>query len=157
MSRSSIGFANESHTLDERVVHITASLTLDPAKHANRTLVVTANTGAVAITMPAAVGSGDKYHIHLDTAVSGGITVVAGVHNGTSNKFVGRVVNVTSAGLTVLTFASTTNDLITINGTTQGGAIAGDYLVLQDTALGVWKVLEFVVQSSGNAATPFSG
>jgi hypothetical protein len=156
MSRLSPGLANEAINAEERIVAITAATVLDPAKHANRTLLVTANTGALALTLPAAKGSGDFYRIHLNTAVSGGITVVAGVFAGVSNKFVGRLVQRTSAS-TVVVYSSTTNDLITLDGTTQGGATSGDFIVLQDTAIGQWSIVDSFLNSSGNAATPFSG
>jgi len=54
-------------------------------------------------------------------------------------------------------FASTTNDIITLNQTTTGGLTAGDYLKIVDTAPDQWRVVFGLFNTSGNQATPFSG
>ena len=157
MSRLSAGLANEAATLAERVVTLgTGTTTLDPAKHANRTLIVPAGAVPITINLPHATGSGDVYKFLLNAAQTSGSIIINAPATPSSNKFVGRVVQRTSASLVVV-FASTTNDIFTINGTTQGGVTAGDYVVFQDTATAQWLVLESSFTTSGAQATPFSG
>lgn len=157
MSRLSIGVANELATLDERVVTLpTGTQTLDPAKHANRLLLLSTADAAYTINLPRTTGSGDVYRFLSTIARTSGSIVINAVSTPTSNKFVGRVLNFGSANV-LNSFASTTNDIYTLNNTTQGGALAGDYLEIQDTAVNTWTVLKGLNYSSGAHATPFSG
>jgi hypothetical protein len=157
MSRLSAGLANDSTTLDERVVTLpTGTQKLDPAKHANRLLQISTADAAYTITLPLAKGSGDIYEFLSTVIRTSGSIIITASHGAVSNKIVGTVKNVTSAA-TVVTFSSTTNDTMTINNTTKGGAAAGDYIKLQDVAEGVWRVVDANLFSSGAEATPFSG
>jgi len=157
MSRNSIGFANELATLDERVVTLpTGTTTLDPAKHANRLLQMSTADAAYTINLPRTTGSGDIYRFLSTIARTSGSIVINAVSSPTSNKFVGRVLNFGS-GNVLNSFASTTNDIFTLNITTTGGALAGDYLEIQDVAVDTWRVVRGIVYSSGAHATSFSG
>ena len=157
MSRISPGIANEIITLEERVVTLAAgTTTLDPAKHANRLLQITTADAAYTINLPRTTGSGDIYKFLSTVARTSGSVVINAVSAPTSNKFVGRVLNFGSANVWN-SFASTTNDIITLNNTTTGGALAGDYIEIQDVAVDTWRVIEAVLYSSGAHATPFSG
>jgi len=157
MSRQSIGLANEPETLDERVVTLgTGTTKLDPAKHANRLLQISTADAAYTINLPLAVGSGDVYEFLSTVTRTSGSVIINATHGSVSNKFVGTVKNHTSAN-TVAVFSSTANDIITLNNTTTGGAAAGDYIKLQDVAVGVWRVVDATLMSSGAQGTPFSG
>ena len=157
MSRLSAGLANEVATLDERVVTLgTGTTTLDPAKHANRLLLIATAAAAYTINLPEAVGSGDVYEFLVTVAhTSGTITINAKSTNG-SNVFVGMITNHGSANV-VTKFASTTNDIITLNNTTTGGQAAGDYLEIVDSAVDTWTIIGGLFSTSGTQATPFSG
>ena len=157
MSRLSAGIANEVATLDERVVTLgTGTTTLDPAKHANRLLLISTAAAAYTIKLPEAVGSGDVYEFLVTVAhTSGSIAIQAQSANG-SNVFVGQITNHGSANV-VTKFASTTNDIITLNNTTTGGQAAGDRLKIVDSAVDTWTVIDGLFSTSGAQATPFSG
>lgn len=157
MSRQSIGVANENATLDERVVTLATGTTkIEPHKHANRVLLVATATSLHTLNLPVATGSGDKYTIMTTVArgASGSIVINA-THGGTSNVMVGVIFQATSTA-TYVKNASTTNDIITLNGTTQGWVNAGDKIELLDGKANTWYVNGFVT-TSGAEATPFSG
>lgn len=157
MSRESAGFANEPQTLDERVVTLpTGTQTLDPAKHANRLLIIQGGAVPTTINLPKTKGSGDVYEFLVNAAQTSGSIIINATHDGTSNKFVGMIHNHGSANV-VTKFASTANDIITLNGTTQGAQAAGDYLKIRDIAVGTWLIERGLFSTSGSQATPFSG
>lgn len=158
MSRVSAGIANEPQTLHERVVPLAAGTqTLDPATHANRLLTLAGGAVGAVINLPKAKGTGDTYTFLLRAAQTSGSIVINATHDATSNKFVGTVRVRHTSGNLFIGFSSTVNDTITLNGTTQGGAAAGDIIVLRDTANGEWFVEQADLTSSGVQATPFSG
>ena len=157
MSRLSAGIANEAATLGERVVTLpTGTQTLDPATHANRLLLISTADAPYTINLPKTKGSGDVYKFLSTIARTSGSVVINATHDGTSNVFVGRVLNHGSANV-LIGFSSTANDIFTLNNTTQGGAAAGDYLEIVDAAVGTWRVTQCQLYSSGSHASPFSG
>jgi len=116
--------------------------------------VVTLNRAAgIAVTLPAATGSGAHYRFFLGTTVTSNSTTIK-VANA-SDTMVGTAITLQDAGDTMVGFeASGTHDTITWNGTTTGG-IKGDMAELIDVAANLWFVK---VTGSGTSteATPFS-
>jgi hypothetical protein len=159
MSRQSIGVANEAPTLAERVVTLgTLTTNLDPAVHANRLLLISTADVAYAINLPRCTGSGDVYKFLVTVAKTSG-SIVISAHVASSNVISGTITNHGSSNV-VTKFSSTSNDIITLNATTQGGQAAGDYLELVDVAAGAgtgWRVVRGQFSTSGSAASPFSG
>ncbi len=137
------------------VVSTTATtLTLSATAHANRLVVIATNSSSgLAITLPAATGTGNKYEIINGIAqTQGSITVVrAG-----SDAMKGRCISCDSTAVATHAnfFVTLTATTITWNRTTQGG-IGHDHITLWDSAAAEWRVL---VESncSGANATPFS-
>lgn len=131
-----------------RVVNCTAAtLTLDPATHGNK--VVTLNKAdGIAITLPAATGSGVKYTLVVGTTItSGAITITTtSVYAGSAILTNGATVDAYNPGAS--------DEIITMNGSTQGGLL-GAKCELIDAASGVWTV-HYTSGSSGTEATPFS-
>lgn len=157
MSRLSSGIANEAATLEERVVTLPAgSVTLDPAKHANRLLLLTGAAVGNAVTLPVATGSGDEYEFLVKAAQTSGSITVSASHGSASNVIVGTL-RQHGSGNVYTVFSSTTNDIITLNGSTQGAAKAGDRIKIMDVAANTWWVVDSQLTTSGTQATPFSG
>lgn len=157
MSRQSPGIANETITLEERVVLLGAgTITLNETQHANRLLVLAGAAVGNVLNLPKAKGTGNFYEFLTRAAQTSGSIVINATHDGTSNVFVGTITNHGSANV-VTKFSSTANDIITLNGTTQGGQAAGDYLKIRDIANGVWQIERGLFSTSGTQATPFSG
>lgn len=135
------------------VAAATTTLTLTQALHSGKILLL-ASTAGLAITPPAATGSGATYEFFVAATISGGsVTIDAKAGNG-SDTFAGRAYQLlVGTGETVYACASNSN-LITLNGTTTGGVI-GDLVKLVDMGLHQWYV--FVDSTaSGSVVTPFS-
>lgn len=132
-----------------RVPSVTAS-TLAVTAASNGELYTVLNRAAgIAVTLPAATGSGRIYRFIIGTTISSNTTVISAVG---TDAIDGIAVGVASA-LVGFETASNTNT-ITFNGTTTGG-IVGTRVDLIDYASGHWQV---TVRSngSGTGATPFS-
>lgn len=137
------------------VVVNAASLTLAPATHANRIVVLsgtTANAG-VAITPPAATGTGDVYLLVFGSTVTSNTTTLDAKAGNASDVFYGWIQTYKATTFTPYPTASNSN-LMTFDGSTRGG-IKGDRILLRDVATNVWLVEGFTTQS-GTIASPFS-
>jgi len=144
---------NTLNDLDRAPVSITtATVTLDPETHAGRPVILNRAAG-IAVTLPAASGSGDAYQLIVGTTFTAASTVkVVGddVMKGTAILFA-------DGGDTVVGFATASDsDTITLwaTGSTTGG-IAGEEVVLIDMAADTWFV-KLVSDAAGTEATPFS-
>ena len=138
-------------------VNVTAStLTVTPAAHAGR--VVTLNRAAgIAVTLPAATATGNKYTFQIGTTVtSNTTTITTGVTGASSDAYQGVALTEDSGTMTGWPATGTAggSDVFTMNGSTQGGFI-GDLIELTDVATGFWSI-KAVTKSTGTAATPFS-
>lgn len=136
-----------------RVVDATAA-TLTVTKDAHEGRAVTLNRAAgIAVTLPAATGSGDTYGFYVGTTITSNSTTIK-VANA-SDTMVGMVhLATTTLGAPSSEAAGGTDDTITMNGTTTGG-IVGSYVVVEDIAENVWRINGDLV-GSGTLATPLS-
>jgi hypothetical protein len=126
-------------------------LTLSPAVHANKTLVVD-SAAPIAITLPAATGTGDVYTIFIDTAATATASTILAAG---SDKMYGVCLAATTASNAVKGYLITTGaTTISLNGTTTGG-VKGDVIYLTDCKASVWSV-EMTTAPTGTTATPFS-
>jgi hypothetical protein len=134
-----------------RVVNVTAAtLALAQASHSGK--VVTLNRAAgIAVTLPAAVGSGLQVMFFLGTTVTSNTTTIA---TAGSDVYNGSVIQCKNSDGSGAHYSASTAKTITLNGTTTGG-IKGDTIFLTDVATGVWS-LWAVLNGSGTLATPLS-
>lgn len=144
---------NKACDVSARLVNTTAtSLVVSAATHGGR--IVTVNSAApIAITLPAATGTGEIYTFVIGT-------------NATGTAHTIKVANTTDimAGVSVIAQTDTaqvggflttaTDDTISLNGTTQGG-LKGDRITIRDIASGVFQV-EICGGATGTIVTPFS-
>lgn len=131
-------------------ITVTASTTLAKDTHAGTVVNVSAAAG-LTLTLPASTGKGDEYSVFVLTTVTSNGYIIK-VANAT-DIFAGAVgVSTDAAGVTIL--AGTTDDTITMNGSTTGGLI-GSNIRIKDVSAGFWQVSGFLV-STGAEATPFS-
>lgn len=143
---------NRAADVSARIVNATAAtLTVTETTHDGK--VVTLNRAAgVAVTLPAATGSGTKLHIINGTTVTSNTTTVKVVGNDT---MVGFALIAADGGATSVMFeAGGTDDTITWDGSTTGG-IKGDSVELIDIAADLWWV-RVEGSATGTEATPFS-
>lgn len=127
-----------------------ATVTITSA-YAGKTIVLNRAAG-IAVTLPAATGSGNVYTFIVATTFTGESTIkVVGndVMKGTALLFA-------DSGDTTLGFATAADsDTITFTATNTTGGIAGARVQLQDIAADTWYV-NIVSDAAGSEASPFS-
>lgn len=132
------------------VAQAAGNFALTAATHANRITLV--NDADVAITLPAATGTGNIYKVVIvTTAWTAGSIKAASA----SDSFLGGIVGVDDdADAAYAWKAEANDDTITGNGTATGGKV-GDWYQFTDVATGLFLVEGFITQSGGSEATPF--
>lgn len=130
----------------------TTTLTLAPATHAGKTLLI-ASTGGLAITPPAATGTFNVYEFLFTATITGGSFTFDSKAGNASDVITG-IVDTNKVGTLSQWGTAANSNLITLNGGTTGG-LAGDTLRLVDVGTNLWKVWG-VLSQSGTVATPFS-
>ncbi len=154
------GFINASAAEINRVAQVAtrlvsataSSLTVTAALHEGRTVALNRATG-VAVALPAATGTGNRFRFVVGTATSGGSQTISTVP--TTDIFKGVVYGSDDDGVPANSWAASTNsNVFTMDGSTQGGKV-GDYVEIEDIAAGVWAIKASLTQS-GTEATPFS-
>lgn len=143
---------NRAADVSSRIVNATAAtLTVTEADHDSK--VVTLNRAAgIAVTLPAATGSGCKLQFIIGTAVTSNSTTIKVVGDDTMTGV--AILGQDAADTAVLFEAGATADTITFNGSTTGG-LKGDSVELIDVAADLWWV-RVVGAATGTEATPFS-
>lgn len=139
-------------TLCPAPVNCTAStLTVTAASHAGT--VVTLNRAAgIAVTLPAASGTGYVFRFLVGTTVTSNTTTIKVVGDDTMT---GLAVSAADGGASVNGWETASDsDTITFDGTTTGG-VKGDFVELIDVASDLWYV-RVTSSSTGTEATPFS-
>lgn len=135
------------------------TLTLSPAVNAGRINLV-ASTGGLALTPPAATGSGNVYTFVCTAPITGGSFTFDAKAGNAADLIYGSILSVKTATTTYLNWTGTgivaNSNLFTFNGTTTGGAAIGDWFQIQDIATHLWLVTDGFTIQSGTVATPFS-
>lgn len=137
-----------------RVVNCTAStLTISAATHASKLITLNRAAGT-AVTLPNATGTGNIYQFIVGTAISGGTTTIT--RGTTADCMIGLdvVFSDNAANAVIGFFPGSTDNVITMDGSTQGG-YAGAYIKIVDIATNQWWV-EMRTKATGTEATPFS-
>lgn len=143
---------NRACDVSTRVADATAStLAVTVADHDGK--VVTLNRAAgVAVTLPAASGSGAKLFFVVGTTVTSNTTTIKVTGNDTMT---GLAIQSLDGGNTVQAYETASDsDTITFDGSTTGG-IKGDVVELTDIAADLWLV-RVTGSATGSEATPFS-
>lgn len=147
---------NRVADVSTRIVAVGASpLTLAPGTHEGKTVVLSLATG-IAVTLPAATGSGARYKLVLGIANSS-TNVYTIATAPTTDVFKGVIFGGDSTDGTGHAWQVASNsNKISLGGTAQAqGGSVGDTIYLEDTAAGIWTVMGFV-QQGGTEANPFS-
>lgn len=134
-------------------VNTTAStLAVTQATHAGR--MVTLNRAAgIAVTLPAASGSGSVFEFLIGTTITSNSTTIK-VANA-SDTMTGTAYVVSDGAAAVLGYRTgASDDTITLNGTTTGG-LKGDIVRLVDAAANLYAVT-VLSAATGTEVTPFS-
>lgn len=132
-------------------VAVTASVTLAQGTHSNRVTTLSAAAG-LAVTLPAATGTGDTYELVVITTITSNTTTVTCAG---SDAMQGQAIVLSDGAAAVLAYdAAGTATVLTMNGTTQGGYV-GHRITLKDIATAKWLVTS-IGKATGTEATPFS-
>lgn len=132
--------------------NLTGATTCNRDVHAGRMNVINAAAGC-AITLPNATGTGSVYRFMIGTTITSNSTTIK-VNNAT-DVMSGRAYVISDNTAAVLGYATgSTDDTITLNGTTLGG-YAGDVIEITDAIAGTFLV-ELHTKATGTEATPFS-
>lgn len=134
-------------------VNVTAStVTLSAAAHGGRTTTLNRAAG-IAVTLPAATGSGVKFELIVGTTITSNTTTIK-VANA-SDTMAGNAIQSQDGGATLQMWeAAAADDTVTMDGSTRGG-LKGDIVRLTDIATNLWLV-EVIQAATGTEATPFS-
>lgn len=115
---------------------------------------ITLNRAAgIAVTLPAATGSGRVVEFVVGTLITSNTTTLTCAG---SDKFQGFALTFPDDAAALGGWAATagTSTIFTMDGTTRGG-YAGDTIRIRDVALNRWQI-EFYGKQTGTEATPFS-
>lgn len=137
-----------------------ATLSLTSALHAGRTVLLDRAAG-IAVTLPVATGSGDKYRLFIKTTFTGAATVAVadatdymigvaalGIDGGTAVPHLYPTANTGTL--------ATESDTVSLFGTANSqGGIKGGYIEFEDIATDIWAV-NYKSDAGGTEATPFS-
>jgi FlaG/FlaF family flagellin (archaellin) len=145
---------NRLADVSARLVTLTGDTTLTEATHEGKILLlgeVGGNT-ALAVTLPAATGSGARFHFKVSVVNTSGYTIkVTG-----DDTMDGQIISCNDTDATVSGWETAADsDTITLNGTTTGGTAIGNWIELVDIAADQWAV-SGQTTASGIEATPFS-
>lgn len=147
---------NRAADLTGRIVTLTATGAITEALHEGRTLLLTVAGASATYTLPAATGSGARYRFVVGEVNTSNYVIksVAGadVMQGT---VIGASTTDSATDACRSWRAGTTDDTVTLNGTTTGGVDIGDWIEFEDITATAWAVRGFVTQS-GAEATMFS-
>ena len=139
------------HQTYGRILVTSATVTVTADAYLGTPIVLDRAAG-IAVTLPAATGSGNEYQFIVATTFTGAATIkVVGtdIMAGTATLFA-------DSGDTVVGFATAADsDTITMTATNTTGGIAGARIILTDIKSATWAVT-MVSDAAGTEATPFS-
>jgi hypothetical protein len=130
-------------------VNVTGATVTVDSTFFNRPIVLDRATG-IAVTLPAATGSGARLKFIVKTAISGGSTTIVRAGSDTYTATIFQLKNAAA----VAVYNSTTATTLTMDGSTKGG-FASDTVEFVDIASGVW-VVNGTLNASGTVANPLS-
>ena len=145
---------NRACDTSTRLVTETGTNAITVAEHEGRDIYIT-GTDAATYTLPEATGTGARFRFIIGEVNTNGTVIVTA--DTTNAGFLGSVnlLDEDAAAQTAYVSRATTNDKITLNGTTTGGQL-GDMIEIVDVATDKWAVRGQLGCAEGsNPATPF--
>lgn len=119
----------------------------------NKTILLDTLTGSV-VTLPASVGNGAKYRCAISIVPTSNSHIVK-VQNSTDVMSGVITSSVVTTGAATAWQTVAASDTVTLNRTTTGGTIKGEWLEFEDVAVGFW-VVRGAIANTGSPVTPFS-
>lgn len=144
---------NRAADVSGRIVSVAVSTAITEALHEGKTVVLSGAGSARTMTLPAATGGGARYRFIVGEVNTSNYLFKSVVG---TDLFEGALLMVCDAGDTIEAFESgATDDTITLNGTTTGGAAIGDWIEFEDFSATGWAV-HGRLTGTGDEVTPFS-
>jgi hypothetical protein len=138
---------------ENRLIPAGSTLQVVEKLHESKTILLDTLAGST-VTLPASTGGGAKYRFCISIVPTSNSHIIK-VQNSTdvmSGVIVEGTVT-TAAALAWQTAAS--SDTITLNRSTTGGTIKGEWIEVEDIAVGFWAV-RGLIANTGTGLTPFS-
>ena len=136
-----------------RLVNTTATvLSVTATQHGGK-IVKVSSASPIAITLPAATGSGNVYTFAIDVVATGTAHTIKVANTADAMAGVSIVAQTDTAQVGGF-LTTATDDTISLNGTTKGGLV-GDKIVIVDVATARFHV-QITGGANGTIATPFS-
>lgn len=137
-----------------RLISAGATLSVTEALHDGKTILLNSSSGSVC-TLPASTGSGAKFRFKVSVLASSNSHIVKVANASDIIQGVLVLIDTDTAG-TVTGFASgASDDTVTLNRTTTGSVIRGEWLEFEDVASNLWLV-SGQLSNTGSGGTPFS-
>jgi hypothetical protein len=136
------------------VVAAGSALTLTHEAHAGRIINLDTATGSV-VTLPAATGSGAKYRFRVSALATSNSHIIKVASASDSFDGFAFMRDDTSDNAASFFAVAGTSDTVTLNRTTTGSVVIGEWIEIEDVASGRFHVRAFLA-NSGTPATPFS-
>jgi hypothetical protein len=144
---------NRASDVSTRLVLAGATLAVTELAHDGKTILLDQLAGSVC-TLPASSGSGARFRFVIHTVPTSNSHIVK-VANST-DVMSGVIIEANDTDASSSTWeTAATSDTITLNRTTTGGTIKGEWIEVEDIAAGFWAV-RGVIAGTGAEATPFS-
>ncbi len=136
-----------------RHVFLTATQTITYADHEGKRLVMNASGAALTFTLPKCIGEGHRYYFVVGV-VNTSNYVISTAESG--DTFGGSLSNLSTTTDFMEGFASgTTNTVITLDGSGQGGFSIGDWVEVIDIQTTKWAVRGMTDTDAASGTTPF--
>lgn len=139
---------------ENRLIPAGSTLQLVEKLHEGKTILLDTLTGSV-VTLPASTGGGAKYRAVISIVPTSNSHIVK-VQNSTDVMSGVIVAKADDAASTLIGWSTAaSSDTVTLNRTTSGGTIKGEFVEFEDIAVGFWTV-RGVIAATGTEVTPFS-
>lgn len=137
-----------------RVVAANVSTTITQFQHESRLILMGGAGAARTFTLPNATGTGSIYRFIVGAVNTSNYLIKS---NRGADVMKGQIMNTNSgaSGAARGWYPGATDDTITLNGTTTGGANVGDWIEFIDAGVNTW-IVNGLTTGTGTVATPFS-
>lgn len=137
-----------------RLVSAGATLSVTEASHDGKIILLNSTGGSVC-TLPAASGSGALFRFRISVLATSNSHVVKVANASDIMQGVITTVDTDTAGTVTGWATGASDDTITMNRSTTGSAMRGEWVEALDAATNVWLV-RGCLANTGSGATPFS-
>lgn len=145
---------NRAADVSTRLIAAGATLSVTEALHDGKIIRLDTATGSVC-TLPAATGSGAVFHFKVSVLATSNSHIVKVANASDIIQGIVNLIDTDTAGTTTGFATAADSDTITLNRSTTGSVMRGEWLELVDVATNLFLV-RGQLANTGSGATPFS-